>query len=98
MTELTWQLRGWCGQRQIPDLKYALQHNVGLGGAVVVGVLKKADIKGADKGWQDSRERFGYNPAVEARIVTRAEIAKIQGKDGALGLNEKLFEGAGAKL
>lgn len=33
---------------------------VGLGGAVVVGVLKKAELKGADKGWQDPRERFGY--------------------------------------
>ena len=40
--ELVWQLRGWCGQRQVPNLKYALQHNVGLGGAVVVTLYKKA--------------------------------------------------------
>jgi len=39
--ELVWQLRGWCDKRQVPNLKYALQHNVGLGGAVVVTLYKK---------------------------------------------------------
>jgi len=86
--ELTWQLRGWCGKRQVPNLKYALQHNVGLGGAVVVGVYKKAAfVDGAEKntaGWQDPRERFGYNPAVEARMITPADLAKVIAKDGAL--------------
>ena len=39
--ELCWQLRGIAGKRQVPNLNYALQHNLGLGGACVVGVYKK---------------------------------------------------------
>jgi sterol carrier protein 2 len=35
-TELTWHLRGQAGNRQVDNAKLALQHNVGLGGAVVV--------------------------------------------------------------
>ncbi|XP_074688116.1 sterol carrier protein 2 [Strix aluco] len=35
-TELCWQLRGLAGSRQVPGAKVALQHNLGLGGAVVV--------------------------------------------------------------
>ncbi|MDP2005332.1 MAG: lipid-transfer protein [Rubrivivax sp.] len=41
ITELTWHLRGTAGERQVPDAKVAVQHNVGLGGACVVSVLKR---------------------------------------------------------
>jgi acetyl-CoA acetyltransferase len=34
--ELTWQLRGQAGQRQVEGARLALQHNLGLGGACVV--------------------------------------------------------------
>jgi acetyl-CoA acetyltransferase len=34
--ELTWQLRGEAGRRQVDGAKVALQHNLGLGGACVV--------------------------------------------------------------
>jgi acetyl-CoA acetyltransferase len=34
--ELVWQLRGQAGARQVDGAKVALQHNIGLGGAVVV--------------------------------------------------------------
>jgi len=34
-------LRGIAGKRQVPNLKYALQHNLGLGGACVVAAYKK---------------------------------------------------------
>jgi acetyl-CoA acyltransferase len=34
--ELTWQLRGTAGARQVQDANVALQHNIGLGGAAVV--------------------------------------------------------------
>ncbi|XP_040466702.1 sterol carrier protein 2 [Falco naumanni] len=34
--ELCWQLRGLAGRRQVPGAKVALQHNLGIGGAVVV--------------------------------------------------------------
>lgn len=37
-SELCWQLRGEAGKRQVNNVKYALQHNIGLGGAAVVGV------------------------------------------------------------
>ena len=39
--ELSWQLRGWCGKRQVDGAKIALQHNVGLGGAVVCTVYRR---------------------------------------------------------
>ncbi|MFI8565614.1 lipid-transfer protein [Rhodococcus sp. NPDC078407] len=35
-SELTWQLRGTAGDRQVSDARIALQHNIGLGGAAVV--------------------------------------------------------------
>ncbi|XP_011296998.1 non-specific lipid-transfer protein [Fopius arisanus] len=38
--ELSWQLRGQADKRQVPGAKLALQHNIGLGGAVVVGLYK----------------------------------------------------------
>lgn len=38
--ELTWQLRGEAGKRQVPNAKLALQHNIGLGGAVVVALYR----------------------------------------------------------
>jgi sterol carrier protein 2 len=40
--ELNWQLRGLSEKRQVPGAKVALQHNLGLGGAAVVTVYKKA--------------------------------------------------------
>lgn len=38
--ELCWQLRGKAGKRQVPNAKLALQHNIGLGGAVVVALYR----------------------------------------------------------
>ncbi|WP_306362104.1 Nonspecific lipid-transfer protein [Nocardia sp. CC227C] len=35
-TELSWQLRGLAGERQVPDARIALAHNLGLGGATAV--------------------------------------------------------------
>ncbi|MES1916860.1 MAG: hypothetical protein MHM6MM_008642, partial [Cercozoa sp. M6MM] len=43
-SELCWQLRGECGERQVPNADVALQHNLGLGGAAVVTVFKKAQF------------------------------------------------------
>jgi sterol carrier protein 2 len=40
-SELTWQLRGQAGKRQVEGAKVALQHNIGLGGAVVVTMYRK---------------------------------------------------------
>ncbi|KAM6948944.1 sterol carrier protein 2 [Aplochiton taeniatus] len=38
--ELCWQLRGKAERRQVPGAKVALQHNIGLGGAVVVTIYR----------------------------------------------------------
>nr|XP_018904199.1 PREDICTED: non-specific lipid-transfer protein-like [Bemisia tabaci] len=38
--ELCWQLRGLAGKRQVPNARLALQHNIGLGGAVVVALYR----------------------------------------------------------
>jgi len=38
--ELCWQLRKMCGERQVKNVSYALAHNIGLGGAVVVTLYK----------------------------------------------------------
>lgn len=40
VSELVWQLRGQADKRQVSDAKLALQHNVGLGGAVVVALYR----------------------------------------------------------
>jgi len=39
-TELTWQLLGMAGKRQVEGATYALQHNIGLGSAVVMTLYK----------------------------------------------------------
>ncbi|NBE52373.1 lipid-transfer protein [Streptomyces boluensis] len=41
--ELTWQLRGQAGARQVPGARVGLAHNIGLGGAAVVTMLRRAD-------------------------------------------------------
>ncbi|MEV8311306.1 lipid-transfer protein [Streptomyces flavidovirens] len=40
--ELTWQLRGEAGARQVAGARVALAHNIGLGGAAVVTMLRAA--------------------------------------------------------
>ncbi|MRH88776.1 lipid-transfer protein [Nocardia sp. SYP-A9097] len=42
-SELTWQLRGAAGKRQVGNVTAALQHNIGLGGAAVVTAYQRAD-------------------------------------------------------
>ncbi|WP_446221267.1 lipid-transfer protein [Nocardia sp. IBHARD005] len=42
-SELTWQLRGTADKRQVEGAKVALQHNIGLGGAVVVTAYRPAE-------------------------------------------------------
>lgn len=38
--ELCWQLRGMAGKRQVKGAKVGLQHNLGLGGAVVISIYR----------------------------------------------------------
>ncbi|MFE1776449.1 lipid-transfer protein [Streptomyces sp. NPDC059008] len=39
--ELVWQLRGTAGERQVPGARVGLAHNIGLGGAAVVTLLRR---------------------------------------------------------
>jgi acetyl-CoA acetyltransferase len=42
--ELNWQLRGKAEKRQVAGAKVGLQHNIGLGGAAVVAMYRKATL------------------------------------------------------
>lgn len=81
--ELTWQLRGWANNRLADSPDVALQHNLGLGGAVVITVYKRADgqkaVKLSDEDVKKASQ-FDYNPAVEARYVTKEDGDKVRSK------------------
>ena len=42
--ELNWQLRGKADKRQVEGAQVALQHNLGLGGAAVVTIYRRAEL------------------------------------------------------
>lgn len=85
--ELVWQLRGWANNgRLVPEVDVALQHNLGLLGAMVVTVYKRADgKKNTDVQLSEANiaasSGLGYNPAVECREVTREDAAKVRSKE-----------------
>ncbi|KAI4172249.1 MAG: hypothetical protein LQ343_003684 [Gyalolechia ehrenbergii] len=89
--ELVWQLRGWADNRLVKGAKVALQHNLGLGGAVVCTVYKRAD--GASNEDVSTAGDVGYNPAVEARGFTREQVNRVRSRrsrsEWALGDTEK---------
>lgn len=79
--ELTWHLRGWANNRLVQGTRVALQHNLGLGGAAVVTVYKRADGQTAQPVSSDIVARqtgLGYNPAVEAKGFTAAQVDKTR--------------------
>lgn len=84
--ELVWQLRGWANNgRLVNNTAVALQHNLGLGGAVVVTVYKRSDGKKNTDIHLTTDEigrlsQLGYNPAVEVRAVTLADAEKVRSK------------------
>ena len=84
--EMVWHLRGWANNRAVPNTRYALQHNLGLGGAVVVTVYQRADgqaapsVSSAEVG---KLNKLGYNPAVEAKGFTLAQVAATRSKSNA---------------
>jgi sterol carrier protein 2 len=81
--ELVWHLRGWANNRLIDGTSVALQHNLGLGGAVVATVYKRADGKTATKVDDQTigkANKLGYNPAVEAKGFTQAQATSVRSK------------------
>ncbi|GAB7365206.1 hypothetical protein MBLNU230_g6292t1 [Neophaeotheca triangularis] len=84
--ELVWHLRGWANNRLVKGTTAALQHNLGLGGAVVVTVYKRADGKeSAPVSTEEvgKRNGLGYNPAVEAKGFTKSQVARTRSKTAA---------------
>ena len=82
-SELVWHLRGWANNRLVDGTSAALQHNLGLGGAVVVSVYKRADGKASDavsSADVGKKNGLGYNPAVEAKGFTRAQVDTVRSK------------------
>ncbi|KAK4166232.1 thiolase-like protein [Cladorrhinum sp. PSN259] len=83
-SELVWHLRGWANNRAVPKTRYALQHNLGLGGAAVVTVYRRADgqeAKVVDSAAVGKVNGLGYNPAVEARGFTDAQAKRVRSKE-----------------
>lgn len=81
--ELVWHLRGWANNRLVAGTDAALQHNLGLGGAVVVSVYKRADGKVAVPVTSDTVAKItglGYNPAVEAKGFTAVQAKSVLSK------------------
>ncbi len=84
--ELVWHLRGWANNRAVQGTKWALQHNLGLGGAAVVTVYRRADGKAApavDTATVGRVNKLGYNPAVEAKGFTAEQAKQVRSKDRA---------------
>merc|ERR1711877_11382 len=61
--ELNWQLRGEAGPRQVPQANTALQHNLGLTGAVVVTMYERPEE------WAGKAPKRVQSLAVEAPVV-----------------------------
>ncbi|EGN91798.1 hypothetical protein SERLA73DRAFT_173334 [Serpula lacrymans var. lacrymans S7.3] len=83
---ITMQLRDWAGPMQAPALfegadkrgKYGLIHNIGIGGAAVISLLRRPEFY--KPGGEDGRIRLGYNHAYECRSVTHADVYKVKSK------------------
>ncbi|KAI4593776.1 hypothetical protein KJ359_009058 [Pestalotiopsis sp. 9143b] len=82
--ELVWHLRGWANNREVPHTRWALQHNLGLGGAVVVTVYCRPDRSEApkvDSATVGKVNKLGYNPAVQAKGFTAAQATAVRSKN-----------------
>ena len=84
-SELCWQLRGEAGKRQVANARLALQHNIGLGGASVVGLYRlgfpkysvKPNLTAADGKASPNGEGFLVTP-----LLNILEKAMVEDKDG----------------
>jgi len=81
--ELVWHLRGWANNRLQPGTTAALQHNLGLGGAVVCTVYQRGDGKAPSKLSDEEVakvSKVGYNPAVVAKGFTKEMADRVRSK------------------
>ena len=77
---LAMQLRGQAGPMQVEGAqnRYALAHNLGLGGSCVVSILKRPSFYKEDG--IDGTKRLGYPFGYECRTVTTEQIEAARSK------------------
>lgn len=56
--------------------KYGLVHNIGLGGAAVVSLLRRPEFW--KEGGKDGRDRVGYNHAHVCKPITEQDVEKVK--------------------
>jgi sterol carrier protein 2 len=81
--ELVWHLRGWANNRSVSGTRACLQQNLGLGGAAVCTVYKRADGRAAedvDSVEVGRRNGLGYNPAVVAKGFTKEQVDRVRSR------------------
>eukprot|EP00658_Telonema_sp_P-2_P057274 TRINITY_DN4571_c0_g1_i3.p3 TRINITY_DN4571_c0_g1~~TRINITY_DN4571_c0_g1_i3.p3 ORF type:complete len:107 (-),score=26.45 TRINITY_DN4571_c0_g1_i3:334-654(-) len=66
--ELNWQLRGEAGPRQVPNAKVGLQHNLGLGGAVVVTMYEKPQEWMGVPPKRKATGAMGFEPSTTSKL------------------------------
>lgn len=71
------QVRGDAGALQVPNVKHALTHNIGLGGSCVVTIFRKPSFW---KAGSTSKDRFGYNAGDECKRITEEDLNKVKSK------------------
>jgi sterol carrier protein 2 len=86
-SELCWQLRGEADKRQVKGAKLALQHNLGLGGAVVIGLYRlgfpytknplKLNMTAAEGNIKSTPDGFQVT-----QYINMLEVAMQEDKDG----------------
>uniref|UniRef100_A0A3Q1I719 Sterol carrier protein 2 n=1 Tax=Anabas testudineus TaxID=64144 RepID=A0A3Q1I719_ANATE len=80
--ELCWQLRGKADRRQVPGAKVALQHNIGLGGAVVVTLYRMGFPQHTSSGnAQEGFKSYAVFKEIEQHLEKEGEqlVKKIGG-------------------
>lgn len=92
-------MRGWATNRWKPNTKHCLQHNLGLGGAVIVTMYRRPDnseapspeeVRQSEGKVEDGRKWAGYNPAIEARWISQADLDRVKSPSKA---SKKMVEG-----
>ncbi|GMR39601.1 hypothetical protein PMAYCL1PPCAC_09796, partial [Pristionchus mayeri] len=87
VVELSNQLRGKCGKRQVPNAKLAMQHNIGIGGAGVVAMYKLAGGAVSAAGAAPARaapsggslQSDAVMAEIKDRVTTEKELLKKAG-------------------
>ena len=81
--EIVWQLRGWANNRLVKGTKAGLQHILGLGGACVVGVYRRADgeANGVAEDTVIARASgLGHNPATSSCKPTSEQVDQVRSR------------------